>query len=134
MWDKSKEQSNKEAIIGAQEAHTKSSPFDGKIEFLSFRNRCYFGLCERGCTGGGMRISQGKFSILISLGHGPYLVTFNTYEIESLKKSGVKKPNKLYFQVDGEYLVAFAPKFMKLGKANKLPNGKVWTLYRNVEK
>jgi hypothetical protein len=59
MWDKSKEQSNSEAIIGAKENHTTSSPFDGKIEFLSFKNRCYFGLCERGCTGGGMRISQG---------------------------------------------------------------------------
>lgn len=60
MWDKASSSTTKSSIKGASVNHSKLSPFDGKLEFLSFKNRYYFGLCERACTGGGMRIEQGK--------------------------------------------------------------------------
>ena len=66
MWNKANSRSTKDSISESRELQNQSSEFDGKLDFLSFKNRFYFGLCERGCTGGGMRIAQGTSIILFT--------------------------------------------------------------------
>ena len=68
MWNKASDVTHNKSIHSKKENNqdfTKLDPFDGKLEFLSFKNRFYFGLCERTCTGGGMKIAQGKFQAFL---------------------------------------------------------------------
>lgn len=61
MWNKANPNTHQSSISGNTiDHHSSTNPFDSKLEFLSFKNRFYFGMCERACTGGGMRIAQGN--------------------------------------------------------------------------
>lgn len=60
MWNKSSKKKLGIDTDNKKYASFKQKPNDGKIEFISFNNRFYFGMCERGCTGGGRRMAQGK--------------------------------------------------------------------------
>lgn len=95
-----------------------SKPGDNKLEVMSYGSKCSIGLCERMCGGLGYKISQDS---------GPYLVTFKEYDDK-------KQPNKLYFQVDGEFLQATHPRYMKVGLAPDIPGGKVWTFVKSKKK
>lgn len=128
MWNKSNKRNIGVYTVNDKYASFKQKPNDGKIEFISFNNRFYFGLCERGCTGGGRRMAQGKqFCIYYEIGRGPFVITFKEFKPQ---KKGKKERNKLYFQVDGEYLLALQPKLMKIGLSADLPDGKVLTFIK----
>ena len=55
------------------------------------------------------------------------MVTFKQFQEDPIKK-GEYVPNRVYFQVDGEYMAMEQPKYLKLGLSPDLPNGKVWII------
>ncbi|KRX09840.1 ATP-NAD kinase-like domain [Pseudocohnilembus persalinus] len=87
---------------------------DGQLEFMSFSSSFSMSM-EQVISGNSQRVAQGK---------GPFYLNF--------KDKDEKGRNVItYFQVDGEFYQAKAPKYIKFQLAYELPNGKIKIMVEN---